>query len=140
MTSTALPLLLNFANTSTVVYLASTAVSSPLVIMDSRVVAAAASVVLSGCYRKIKAHQAQKAKRKRRYNASIMIEDLIREPSGKLENFLQMSYTEKAIPAQERFCVALRFLLVVTASRAYHTFSNFHHKLYPGVVSTFVMH
>nr|CAI5834487.1 unnamed protein product [Callosobruchus analis] len=109
--------------------------------MDSRVVAAASFVVLSGCYKKIKAHQAQKAKRKRRwwmtsfnrsrdrYNASIMIEDLIREPSGRLENFLRMSYTDfefllnevghligkkdthlrKAIPVRERFCVALRF-------------------------------
>ncbi|CAH1963285.1 unnamed protein product [Acanthoscelides obtectus] len=67
--------------------------------MDGRVVAAAAFVVLSGCIRRIKSHQAQKAKRKRwwmtslnrsreRYNASIMIEDLIREPSGMLDNFL----------------------------------------------------
>ncbi|VEN37782.1 unnamed protein product [Callosobruchus maculatus] len=79
MTSTALPLVPNLANTPIVVYLASTAVSSPLglsrvtisvylvSIMDSRVVAAASIVVLSGCYKKIKAHQAQKAKRKRRW-------------------------------------------------------------------------
>ncbi|CAH1980242.1 unnamed protein product [Acanthoscelides obtectus] len=109
--------------------------------MDSRVVASAAFVVLSGCMRRIKAHQVQKAKRKRRwwmtslsrsrerYNVSIMIEDLIREPSGRLENFLRMSYTDfefllnevghmigkkdtqlrKAISVKERFCVALRF-------------------------------
>ncbi|CAH1998538.1 unnamed protein product [Acanthoscelides obtectus] len=109
--------------------------------MDSRVVASAAFVVLSGCMRRIKAHQVQKAKRKRRwwmtslnrsrerYNVSIMIEDLIREPSGRLENFLRMSYTDfefllnevghmigkkdtqlrRAISVKERFCVALRF-------------------------------
>ncbi|CAH2010515.1 unnamed protein product [Acanthoscelides obtectus] len=109
--------------------------------MDSRVVASAAFVVLSGCMRRIKAHQVQKAKGKRRwwmtslsrsrerYNVSIMIEDLIREPSGRLENFLRMSYTDfefllnevghmigkkdtqlrKAISVKERFCVALRF-------------------------------
>nr|CAI5847866.1 unnamed protein product [Callosobruchus analis] len=53
MTSTALPLLPYLANTPIVVYLASTAVSSPLglsvylvSIMDSRVVAAASFVVL----------------------------------------------------------------------------------------------
>nr|CAI5866487.1 unnamed protein product [Callosobruchus analis] len=74
MTSTALRLLPYLANTPIVVYLASTAVSSSLglsrvlisvylvSIMGSRVVAAAAFVVLSGCYRKIKAHQVQKAK------------------------------------------------------------------------------
>nr|CAI5822305.1 unnamed protein product [Callosobruchus analis] len=64
MTSTALPLLPYLANTPIVVYLASTAVSSPLglsrvsisvylvSIMDNRVVAAASFVVLSGCYKK----------------------------------------------------------------------------------------
>nr|CAI5847499.1 unnamed protein product [Callosobruchus analis] len=67
MTSTALPLLPYLANTPIVVCLASTAVSSPLgfsrcssfsisvylvSIMDSRVVAAASFVVLSGCYKK----------------------------------------------------------------------------------------
>nr|CAI5851466.1 unnamed protein product [Callosobruchus analis] len=52
-----------------------------------------------------------------RYNASIMIEDLIREPSGRLENFLRIgtfdrekdTHLRKAIPVRERFCVALRF-------------------------------
>ncbi|CAH1957338.1 unnamed protein product [Acanthoscelides obtectus] len=64
-----------------------------------------------------------------RYNASMMIEDLIREPSGMLDNFLRMSYNDfvfllnkvghmiekkdtrmrKAIPVKERFCVALKF-------------------------------
>ncbi|KAF5284431.1 hypothetical protein FQA39_LY17054 [Lamprigera yunnana] len=81
--------------------------------MDSRVAAAAAFVVLSGCYiRIINAHQARKAKRKRRwwmtslnrsrdrYNASIMIEDLIREPSERLENFLRMSYTDFLISSE----------------------------------------
>nr|CAI5865780.1 unnamed protein product [Callosobruchus analis] len=74
MTSTALPLLPYLANTPIVVYLTSTAVSSPLdlsralisiylvSIMGSRVAAAAAFVVLCGCYRKTKAHQVQKAK------------------------------------------------------------------------------
>nr|CAI5837173.1 unnamed protein product [Callosobruchus analis] len=64
MTSTALPLFPYLANTPIVVYLASTAVSSPLglsrvlisvysvSIMGSRLVIAAAFVVLSGCYRK----------------------------------------------------------------------------------------
>nr|CAI5819706.1 unnamed protein product [Callosobruchus analis] len=73
MTNTALPLLPYSTNTPIVVYLASTAVSSPLglsrvfisvylVSIMGGVVAAAAFVVLSGCYRKIKAHQVQKAK------------------------------------------------------------------------------
>ena len=63
------------------------------------------------------------------YNACVMIEDLIREPSGKFENCFRMSYTDfefilnkvghmigkkdtqlrKAIPVKERFCVALIF-------------------------------
>nr|CAI5829538.1 unnamed protein product [Callosobruchus analis] len=74
MTSTALALIPYLANTPIVVYFANTAVSSPLglsrvlisvylvSIICSRVVAAAACVELSGCYRKIKAHQVQKAK------------------------------------------------------------------------------
>nr|CAI5835048.1 unnamed protein product [Callosobruchus analis] len=74
MISTALPLLPYLTNMPMVVYLTSSAVSSPfglsrvlisvylVSIMSSRFVAAAAFVVLSGCYRKIKPPQVQKAK------------------------------------------------------------------------------
>nr|CAI5861467.1 unnamed protein product [Callosobruchus analis] len=50
---------LPFSSLSISVYLVS--------IKDSRVVSAAAFVVLNDCYRKINPHQARKAKRKRRW-------------------------------------------------------------------------
>ncbi|GBM23794.1 hypothetical protein AVEN_271147-1 [Araneus ventricosus] len=97
--------------------------------------AAATFVLLSGellkkpVKRKRRFWMASLNKNRKRYNASDMLTDLRKEPSGKFENFCRMSATDfehllcrigiliarretnmgESIPMQERLAVALRF-------------------------------
>ncbi|XP_029340971.1 uncharacterized protein LOC115033105 [Acyrthosiphon pisum] len=107
---------------------------------DDKVLACASFIVMCGEYLNLKKTTKGPKKRRwwmsslnksrNRYNATNLIEDLRREPSGKFENFCRMSATDfefllckigpmirksntnmrEAIPVQERLAVSLRFL------------------------------